>query len=82
MQTAESTQLNVAIEHELQSGLIRVSDFLLDKSDSLARLQRDFAAVRQNFAANQSKKRGFSAAIFSYQPNTLAGVSLKIYLLQ
>ena len=33
------TQLHVAVEHKLQSGLIRVGDFLFDKSDGLAGLQ-------------------------------------------
>ena len=35
----QRTQLHVAVENELQSGLIRVSDFLFDKSDCLAGLQ-------------------------------------------
>ena len=78
----EQAQLDVAIKHEFQRGLIRSCDFLFDKSNGLARLKGDFAAVGLDFAAYQAEQRGFAAAVFADQTDALVAIRLQINILE
>ncbi len=71
------TQLGVAIQHKFHGGALGGIDFLRDKADGLAGLQRDITAVRLDLGANQAKQRGFSAAVLSDQTDTLVGENLQ-----
>lgn len=75
-------QFGIAIEHELQRGLLRVGDLLFDKGDSLAGLHGNLATVRFDLTAYQAEQRGFAAAIFADQPDALVGEGLKIHILE
>ena len=75
-------QPDIAVQHELQRGLVGAGDLLFDIGDGLAALQRDLAAVGLELAANQAEQRGFAAAVLANQPDALVGERLQIRLLE
>ena len=71
-------QLAIAVEHELQRVALGIVDFLLYKSQGLALLESDLAAIGADFAADQTEQGGFAAAILAHQADALVGKNLQV----
>jgi len=69
-------KLDVAVQHELQRGLVGTGDLLFDIGDGLAALQRDLAAVGFEFAAYQAEQRGLPQPFLPTSPMPLVGERL------
>ena len=74
----QAAQLTVTIQYELQGRLGGIGNFLFDKSQRLAALQRYLAAVGLDLAAYEPEQGRFAAAIGANQTDALVGECLKI----